>query len=206
MTVLKRLSAVVSLALLLALTVAAAQLSLSAKGNGYIPTPANRIEIVEPRNETYANSTVVLYFNVTEAHRAVIWTNRTFTSCDFNCSIDNQEMQVVENLNITKEYDLNPYKNPYTPVADLVGSAVLCNLSDGWHNVTVYQIDWQVTKNQWHTQVINSETVSFKIDTTPSASEPFPTVPVAVASGASIAAIAVGILAYFKKRKRGQPT
>ena len=37
-------------------------------------------------------------------------------------------------------------------------------------------------------------------------SQPFPTGPVAVASGASIAAIAVGVLVYLRKRKRGQLT
>ena len=37
----------------------------------------------------------------------------------------------------------------------------------------------------------------------PMDSQPFPTVPVAVASGASIAMVAVGALVYFKKRKHG---
>jgi nitrous oxidase accessory protein len=36
--------------------------------------------------------------------------------------------------------------------------------------------------------------------------EPFPWVPVAVFSGVPIAAVCVGLLVYFKKRNRGQPT
>ena len=190
----------VSLALLLVLTIVVTQSSLSAKGNGYIPTPANRIEIFEPRNETYTNGTVVLNFNVSEAYRS---SDFKYTRYDFNYSIDNQEMQVVENLNITREYDLNPYKNPYMPVADLVGNVILGNLSDGWHNVTVYEIGEHFYKNEWHAQVVNSETVSFKIDTTSpiEVQEPFPIAPVAVASGAALAAVGIGLLVYFKKRK-----
>jgi hypothetical protein len=45
-----------------------------------------------------------------------------------------------------------------------------------------------------------SETITFSI--VEPESETFPTLPVAVASGASIAAVAVGLLVYFKKRKR----
>ena len=42
-----------------------------------------------------------------------------------------------------------------------------------------------------------SETVVFSV------ASPFPTVPVAVASGASAIAVAAGLLVYFKKFKRG---
>jgi hypothetical protein len=43
-----------------------------------------------------------------------------------------------------------------------------------------------------------SETIYFKVEVP----EPFPVTPVSVASVASIAIVGVGLLVYFKKRKR----
>ncbi len=69
------------------------------------------------------------------------------------------------------------------------GNTTLSNLPYGRHNVTVYAEDVAG-------HVGASETVFFNIDV------PFPTATVAVASGVSITAIGVGLLVYFKKRKR----
>jgi hypothetical protein len=68
---------------------------------------------------------------------------------------------------------------------------ILPELSNGFHNVTVYA--WDEAGN-----VGASETVYFSVDV------PFPVVPVAVASVASAGVIAAGLLVYFKKRKEGK--
>jgi hypothetical protein len=74
----------------------------------------------------------------------------------------------------------------------LNGNITLTGLSDGMHHITVYANDtFGYTDRQ---------TVNFTVDV----SEPFPTVPVTVASGASIAAVAAGVVVYLKKRKQGQ--
>jgi len=69
------------------------------------------------------------------------------------------------------------------------GNTTLTGLTYGSHNVTVYA--WDIAGN-----VAASETITFTI------TEPFPVVPVAAASVASVAVVGVGLLVYFKKRKR----
>jgi hypothetical protein len=73
----------------------------------------------------------------------------------------------------------------------IAGNTTLTGLSYGEHNVTVYATDIA-----GHTGA--SETAYFSI----SALEPFPTTLIIVASGASVAVVGVGLLVYFKKRKR----
>ena len=70
----------------------------------------------------------------------------------------------------------------------VTGNATLTGLTSGLHNVTVY------AKDEFG-NVGASATVTFNVQ------EPFPIAPVAVASGASIALIGVGLLVYLKKRK-----
>jgi hypothetical protein len=72
----------------------------------------------------------------------------------------------------------------------VTGNATLTGLSSGLHNVTVYAKDEFGNTGA-------SATVIFTV-----AEEPFPVVPVATASVASVALIGVGLLVYFKKRKR----
>jgi hypothetical protein len=72
----------------------------------------------------------------------------------------------------------------------LAGNTTLTELTSGLHNVTVY------AKDEFNNTGA-SNTVSFTI-----AEEPFPAVPVAAASVAAIAVVGVGLLVYFKKRKR----
>jgi hypothetical protein len=69
------------------------------------------------------------------------------------------------------------------------GNTTLTGLTDGKHNVTFYAKD--LVGN-----IGASETVTFSIEV------PFPTATVAAASGASVAIIGIGLLVYFKKRKR----
>jgi len=69
------------------------------------------------------------------------------------------------------------------------GNTTLTGLTYGSHNVTVYA--WDIAGN-----VAASETITFTI------TEPFPVVPVAAASAASVAVVGVGLMVYFKKRKR----
>jgi hypothetical protein len=80
----------------------------------------------------------------------------------------------------------------------IAGNSTLSGLSVGSHNVTVYAQDLAGNAGA-------SETVTFSIVAEPESSsskpESFPTPLVIVASGASVAVIGVGLLAYFKKRQ-----
>lgn len=67
----------------------------------------------------------------------------------------------------------------------------IANVTNGVHNVTVYA-------NDTYGNMGASETVTFTV----AVPEPFPAVPVAVASVAVVAVVIAGLLVYFKKRKR----
>jgi hypothetical protein len=71
----------------------------------------------------------------------------------------------------------------------IAGNATLPNVPIGEHNVRVYA--WDAAGN-----VGVSEIVMFKV----AKPEIFPTVPVVVVSAVLIAAVAAGLLVYFKKR------
>jgi hypothetical protein len=73
----------------------------------------------------------------------------------------------------------------------VTGNSTLTGLPNGEHNITVYATD--LAGN-----VGASETITFTI----AKPEPFPTALVATASGASATIIGIGLLVYFKKRKR----
>jgi len=72
------------------------------------------------------------------------------------------------------------------------GNTTLTGLSVGSHNVTMYARDLAGNAGA-------SETVTFAMVAKP---ESFPTLLVIIASGASVAVVGVGLLVYFKKRKR----
>jgi len=75
----------------------------------------------------------------------------------------------------------------------LAGNTTLFGLPVGEHNVTVYA--WDTVGN-----VGASETVVFTVE------EPFPTVPVAAVSAASIAAVAAAGLIFARRRRRKEAT
>jgi N-acetylneuraminic acid mutarotase len=70
----------------------------------------------------------------------------------------------------------------------ITGNITLSSLSSGLHNVTVYAKD-ELGNTGF------SKTATFTI------AEPFPAVPVAVASVAVVASVSAGVIVYFKKRK-----
>jgi N-acetylneuraminic acid mutarotase len=75
----------------------------------------------------------------------------------------------------------------------VTGNTTLNALSNGLHNITVY------AKDEFENTGV-SETISFSVDV-PESSEPFPTT-LFIAPIASVAVVGVGLLVYFKKRKR----
>jgi hypothetical protein len=97
------------------------------------------------------------------------------TDVDLNFSVSEPVSQIT--------YGLDGQGN-----VTVAGNSTLAGLSVGVHNVTVYA--WDTAGN-----VGASETITFTVT-------PFPAVPVAVASVASVAVVIAGLLAYFKKRRR----
>ena len=106
--------------------------------------------------------------------------NKTYRTTDIplNFTVNEPNSQVV--------YSLDGQKN-----VTIAGNTTLTNLPFGEHNVTVYATD-----NAGNTGT--SEAVCFTVKEP----EPFPTAFVAVASITSVIVIGIGLLVYFKKRKR----
>ena len=104
--------------------------------------------------------------------------NKTYSTPDvpLNVTVNEPVSQVI--------YSLDGQEN-----VTVAGNTTLAGLSVGVHNVTVYA--WDTAGN-----VGASETISFSVDV------PFPVVPVAAASVAAIVAVGMGLLVYFKKRRR----
>jgi parallel beta-helix repeat protein len=73
----------------------------------------------------------------------------------------------------------------------ITGNSTITELTNGLHNVTVYAEDTFGNEGA-------SETIIFNIDMP----EPFPTTLFAIASVATAVAMGIGLLIYFKKRKR----
>jgi parallel beta-helix repeat protein len=89
-------------------------------------------------------------------------------------------------------YSFDGEPNVTVTSSSLLTNVTIANVTNGVvHNVTVYA-------NDTYGNMGASETVTFTVDVP----EPFPTVPVAVASVAAVAAVGVVLLVYFKKRKR----
>jgi len=235
-----------------------------------IPPMHTEITIEKPLNTTYNVNTLPLSFSV----------DTTFSRNSYFYSLDGEKSKQVENIEIVSQEDINRGKSPPIIRTVLNGSCALSNLSEGWHNVTVYQISYMIGVDPDYEIARFSKNIQFRIDTLPSvlvaspenknytssdvylnfmvnravnwmgytldgkdnvivtgnitltglsngvhnvtvyakaetgntgASEiiyfrvdaPFPTALVAAASGVSIAAVGVGLLVYFKKRKRG---
>jgi hypothetical protein len=94
------------------------------------------------------------------------------------------------NFTLNKPVDWMGYSLDGQQKATLTSNTTLIGLSNGLHNITVYA-------NDTYGNMGASETVTFRVDVP----EPFPTALVATASGASAAAVCLGLLVYFKKRK-----
>jgi hypothetical protein len=95
---------------------------------------------------------------------------------------------VALNFTVNKQTSWMGYSLDGANVVAVTGNTTLSGLSSGLHNVTVYAEDMFGNS-------VASETVFFTI------AEPFPTVPVAAASAASVAVVGVALLVYFKKRR-----
>ena len=85
------------------------------------------------------------------------------------------------------------YPSSYGPGYYLDGNGTLSGLADGVHSLTVQGETTIGAEKKYF-----NATISFTVDTT---FEPFPLLPVAAVSVVVLAAVAVAVLVYLKKRK-----
>jgi parallel beta-helix repeat protein len=109
--------------------------------------------------------------------------NQTYDDSGVPLNFSVNVLSPVKSVNWTG-YSLDGQQN-----VTITGNTTLTALSSGLHNVTVYA-------NDTYGNMGASETLTFTIP------QPFPVVPVAAASVATVVLVSAGLLVYFKKRKR----
>ena len=145
------------------------------------------VTLASPQNTTYNVPDVPL--NVTVQIRGWILKNIELIRL-LNYSLDGQTA-IPLTLIVPSMYDISELPYP------VYGNDILTGLSDGSHNLTIFGETSIGGSNAYF-----NETVSFTVDTsnTPEPPEPFPT-SLIIASVITVA-VSVGLLVYFKKRKR----
>lgn len=110
------------------------------------PPPITEITIENPQNTTYNVNTIVLFFSAESVYL-------NFPNSIFYYSLDGGERKLIVNRT-TISQEFLPI-NPGIYINNVTGNCTLDNLSEGWHNVTVYDIR----------HLIYSADAKFKIDT-----------------------------------------
>jgi hypothetical protein len=99
------------------------------------------------------------------------------------------ESSVSLNFTVNKPTNWTGYSLDGQETVTTTGNTTITGLSNGLHNITVY------ARDEFENTGV-SETASFSVDV------PFPTTIAVAASAVLVAVICVGLLVYFKKRKR----
>jgi len=191
----KRTLAAVFFLVLLIATLAGTRLSLLAKANFSMYPSYPVIHIESPTNSTH--SVTILILNVT-----VTTLNNPYDHSDISqritrrvsYSLDGKSQGTLSETSHSRENEIKEDVYLYF-VSNF--SAVLPELTDGPHNITVhaeYDYRRQGLKRE------SESTVYFTIATEIDAAPPFTTA--AITSGVSVAIIGMGLLVYFKKRKQ----
>ncbi len=170
----------------------------------FIPPINPKITIENPQDTVYNVNTTSINFTAAANWNVV----------SYFYSWDGGEMKPINNMAIISQEPAYPAKNPPVDRTTLRGSVVLSNLTDGWHNVTFYQIHqhgpfWGPIEENGALaeleggEILNSVTTTFKVDTVNTASKVDTSLPtaLAVASIVTVAFAGVSLLVYFKKRK-----
>jgi hypothetical protein len=166
------------------------------------------ISIQSPQKGTYNAEPVFLNFSVKKVDVSDTYSYfYLLDGQDIQSGVKVEEIQLVGQETITNDTFF-----PYTEVT-LKGQAVLPNLSDGSHNLTVF-IGW-VREDEviFHANIDPfSTTAYFSVDTTTPTSSPLPspqetetepepfTVALGTTAALAVVVIGVSLLVYFKKR------
>jgi hypothetical protein len=186
------------LVLILALfssTVAIALLANEGEADPF-PPPTTEITIENPQNRSYDRNTITLNFSASSIS--------FFSHLHFYYSIDAGQKRIpIENVTIVSDafYQFLP-TNPGIYMKTVTGNCVLGNLSQGWHNVTVYEIS-HLNDDPRNEAIVYSASAHFEIAVPPEPQQPelFPT---AYSMGivALMTITLLGSIVYILKRKQ----
>jgi hypothetical protein len=175
-------------------TVAIALLTKEGEADPF-PPPTTEITIENPQNRSYDGNTITLNFSA--------WSISFFPQLHFYYSIDDGQKRIpIENVTIVSDqYDQFVPINPGIYIKKVRGNCVLGNLSQGWHNVTVYEIS-HLNDDPRNEEIVYSANVQFKIAVPPEPQQPelFPT-SYSMSIVAAIVLTLIGSTVYVLKRK-----
>jgi len=185
----KRKTSALTLILAIFLSVmTGSQLSLT-KANVFPFEPNNPIIIIEsPTNSTYSVTSLTLNVTIKTMKTLFEGTNPDQnTTRVVTYSLDGESPKVITETSYN-------YNTSLGSNVTFTGLAVLPELADGAHNITVHA---EYDYNPYGIHRESESSVYFIIETT----LPFPTILV-VASVITVAVVGIGLIVYFKKRKR----
>ncbi len=151
------------------------------------PPPTTEIKIENPQNISYSTNTINLIFSA--------YSISFFPQLHFYYSLDGEERKPFENVTIVTQESI-PI-NPGIYMKNVTGNYILNNLSEGSHNVTVYEIS-HVNDDPQNEEIVYSANVHFNIETP---SEHFPILSAFAAVLTVVSVIVAAIVVYVKKRK-----
>lgn len=180
------------------------------QGQGYVPSATNalytpigygittdrtapEIVVLSPENKTYDAGYVSLIFVI---NKPVVWLGYSLDG-KMNSEIFGNTTLIYNTTlfdKTTLSYNTTVIYGLYNEIFG--NNTLIYGVYNGLHNITVVAIDPDGN-------IGASKTIIFSIgEETKPESEPFPTIWVAAAAAVSVAVISVGLLFYFKKRKR----
>ena len=161
------------------------------------PPPVTEITIESPKNTTYHNNTITLVFLA----RSVSF----FPNTNLYYSIDNGKQVPVGNYTVVSDEYL-PI-NPGIYVKNISGNVELGSLSEGLHNVTVYDIR-HLNNDPQDEEIVYSTTAQFVIvlpqakpSQPPQSDQPLLTAFLIVSSISLIVVALASIFYYYRKHK-----
>jgi len=159
------------------------------------PPPTTEITIEKPQNRSYIGNTITLNFSA--------YSISFFSHLHFYYSIDDGQKRIpINNVTIVSDafYRFLP-TNPGIYYKTVTGNCVLGNLSQGWHNVTVYEIS-HLNDDPRNEEIVYSASAQFEIAVPPEPHqlEPFPTT-YSMGIVAAMVLTLIGSIVYVLKRK-----
>jgi len=159
------------------------------------PPPTTEIKIENPQNRSYIGNTITLNFSA--------YSISFFSHLHFYYSIDDGQKRIpINNVTIVSdEFHQFLPTNPGIYYKTVTGNCVLGNLSQGWHNVTVYEIS-HLNDDPRNEEIVYSASAQFEIAVPPEPHqlEPFPTT-YSMGIVAAMVLTLIGSIVYVLKRK-----
>ncbi|MEM2968074.1 MAG: hypothetical protein QXJ40_04460 [Candidatus Bathyarchaeia archaeon] len=198
----KAASAIVLSLLFLIVGLASAQsVSYYGRDSGVNPAAFTLI-MYSPSNGTAYSDTMLLKFNITwTTFPRIFGPEQSLDGIYAYCVDDNPPVNIAPNQSASDRVYVTPLNN-FTINPSFSYLVNIANLTDGYHKIVI-TASLYINGNHLYFSEATSPIVFLVQNTTPTPTpeEPFPTVPIAVASITLLAGVSAGLLLYFRRHK-----